>query len=91
MFKGTIGKNFGHRKISKNKKDRNLCVYTVYDNKTDTPVIVDGSPRKCAEAMGMKLSSFYSAITRCNNGENKRWTILGDYVDDIAEEMCAYN
>lgn len=53
-----------------------LKKYTVYDNKTDFPVIVEGTSAECAKAMGIKINSFHSTVTRARNGENKRWTIL---------------
>ena len=38
-------------------------LYTVYDNKTDFPVIVDGTSEECARAMGITLSTFYKFIS----------------------------
>lgn len=63
------------------KNTRAYCVYTVYDNKTDFPVIIDGDARACAYAMGMKLNSFYCAIKRAENKTIKRWTIERHYLD----------
>lgn len=60
---------------------RNFCTYTVYNNETDFPVIVDGKASECAKAMGIALSTFWSNISKCENGICKRWKILKRYVD----------
>ncbi len=49
--------------------------YTVYDNRTDALVIVDGTSRQAAAAMGLTLGSFYSAVTRARQGKRRRWHI----------------
>lgn len=51
--------------------------YTVYNNKTDMPVIVDGTAKECARAMGFKtVGNFYSAVGHARKGVTKKWTIL---------------
>lgn len=51
-------------------------LYTVYDNKTDLPVIVDGTADEAAKVMGIKRASFFSAVSRCRSGERcTRWYI----------------
>lgn len=50
--------------------------YTVYDNRTDFPVIVSGNAYECCEAMGVKPSSFRSLVCRSKKGINKRWTFI---------------
>ena len=47
--------------------------YTVYDNRTDLPIVVEETPERCAEVMGVKLNTFYRAVNRTEGG---RWTIL---------------
>jgi hypothetical protein len=54
--------------------------YTVYDNRTDFPVIVDGNARECAEAMRLTLNSFYCAVNRARSGVIKRWTITSRFI-----------
>lgn len=49
--------------------------YSVWDNRTDEIIIIDGTSKECAEAMGMKLESFYSAVVRAKNGSIKRYAI----------------
>lgn len=60
--------------------------YTVYDNRTDFPIIVGGSARACAKAMGITLESFYNAVDRSRKGKNKRWTILSEWEDEAEKE-----
>ena len=48
--------------------------YTVYDNRTDTPVALCATSNDCAKAMGITVASFYTYLTK----SRKRWTILKD-------------
>ncbi|MBR4077552.1 MAG: hypothetical protein IKK17_02995 [Oscillospiraceae bacterium] len=59
--------------------------YTVYDNKTDLPIIVDGTAKECARAMNRSEASFRSAVTRCEQGKNRRWTIYKSAADELEE------
>lgn len=72
----------GHHK---GKRSRKYCVYTVYRNETDELICLDAEANKAAQAMGISLSSFYSAYSRRNNNTNKKWTILKDFYDEIEE------
>lgn len=67
------------RKTTAEYKEKRLkrakMKYTVYDNKTDFPVIVDGTGEECAKIMGIKYKSFLCAKTP-SHSERKRWTIL---------------
>ena len=47
--------------------------YTVYDNKTDTLVVLCATSEECAAAMGVKIETFYRAV---NNKRWNRWTII---------------
>lgn len=74
-----VSSTFGH---TKGERTRSFCVYTVYNNKTDFPVIVDGEARKCAKAMGITLDSFYCYVDRRKKGRTpKRWYIEKRYID----------
>lgn len=53
--------------------------YTVYDNKTDFPVIVSGTSRECAKAMGIGMSRFWGILS---GQTNKRWFIIREKEDD---------
>lgn len=66
---------------TKGENTRSFIVYTVWDNRTDKCVIVDGEARDCAKAMGLKMSSFYSTVTKVKNGIVGKWTIMARYCD----------
>ena len=55
--------------------------YTVYDNRTDLPVIVCGLAEECADAMGVVVSTFYSYLSPSRKWRGERWTV-------IKEEKC---
>jgi hypothetical protein len=61
-------------------------LYTIYNNKTDMPVIIDGTAEESAKAMKMTLATFYPTVTRAKTGENKKWYVetlrIGDLVDE---------
>lgn len=50
--------------------------YTVYDNKTDMPVIVDGTRKECEKAMGVTANSFHRYRWQNNTGQKCRWKIV---------------
>jgi hypothetical protein len=50
--------------------------YTVYDNKTDFPVIVDGTARECAKIMGITYRTFLCLNAPSHRSKRRRWTIL---------------
>ena len=54
---------------------RNPLLYTVYNNKTDMPVIIDGTAEQAAKAMKMSIKSFYPAVTHAKTGKIKKWHI----------------
>ena len=67
-------------------KGTSRVLYTIYDNRTDMPVIVDGTAEQCAKVMGIKLITFYSYITHTKKGKIKRW-----HIDRIkAQEVEGY-
>lgn len=52
-------------------------VYTVYNNETGFPVIVDGTATECAAAMGLAtVGNFFNTVARVRSGYLKKWTIL---------------
>lgn len=52
-------------------------LYTVYNNNTDMPIIVDGTAAECAAAMGLKtVGNFFNTVVRARSGYLKKWTIL---------------
>ena len=76
-------RNTGHRKIP---GKRGFYRYTVYNNRTDELVILDGTAQECARAMNLTIASFYSAVSRAESGQAKRWFILKEFADDIERE-----
>lgn len=50
-------------------------LYTVWNNKTDEIVIVDGNAVECAKAMGISVRNFYSTVSKNLNGTIAKWTI----------------
>lgn len=66
---------------TKGENTRSFIVYSVWDNRTDRLVILDGEARDCANAMGLKMSSFYSTVTKVKKGIVSRWKIEPRYLD----------
>lgn len=54
--------------------------YTVYDKKTDMPLIIGGTSAECAAAMGLTVPSFYSECSKLKHGklESSKWEIFRD-------------
>ena len=55
-------------------------MYSVYRTKTDTPLVVYGTSKECAKAMGIKLNSFFHYIARVrkNPQTQSKWTVYED-------------
>ena len=66
---------------TKGENTRSFIVYSVWNNKTDELIIIDGEARECAKAMNLTLPSFHSAITNARSGKIKKWTIKERYLD----------
>ena len=49
--------------------------YTVWNNKTDELVILDGTSKECAKAMGITIQSFYSYLCKSKKGKTY-WDIV---------------
>ena len=58
--------------------------YSVYERKTDKPVLIYGTARECVEVMGVTMNTFYIYVTRTNKGIKKRKYDI--YVDDPEED-----
>ena len=50
-----------------------MTLYTVYDNRTDMPIVVDETAERCAQVMGVKLNTFYCAVKQTRG---KRWSVI---------------
>lgn len=62
-------------------------VYTIYDNRTDTPIIVDGEAEACIEALGISSKTFRSLVCRSLAGINKRWTVIKTRKDELDYDL----
>ena len=59
-------------------------LYFVWREKTDE-LVAYGTARECSEKMGIKLSSFYSEVTRTRSGQHKYYKIL---VENLGGDEC---
>ena len=50
-------------------------VYSIWDNKTDELLILDGDASACAARMGLTLGSFGTWVTRMRRRADARYTI----------------
>ena len=50
-------------------------LYSVWNNYTDELIILDGTVKQCADAMGISYKSFHTIRTRLKQGTLKKWTI----------------
>ena len=71
--------NKGHRKGANGRK---FCMYSVYDNKADFPLVVDATAEECAKALKRSVNSFYCLVSRVWKGKIKRYTVLRRFVDE---------
>jgi DNA-binding Xre family transcriptional regulator len=62
--------------------------YTVYDNFTDLPVIVNGTSDECANAMGVAISTFYSYLSPSRKWRGNRWVVIKDGLGLVDDENC---
>ena len=54
--------------------------YSVYDAKTEMPILIYASSKECAKVMGIELHSFYRYLYRMRKGEIKlrKWLVYED-------------
>lgn len=71
--------NKGHRKGT---TGRRFCMYSVYDNRTDFPIVIDAPAPECARTLKRSLNSFYCLVNRVFKGKNKRYAVLRRYLDE---------
>ena len=63
--------------------------YTVYNRRTDFPVIIGGTARECAAAMKISLGRFHTIYTKLKNGHKRatrKWEIFRDDPGDMEIE-----
>jgi hypothetical protein len=42
--------------------------YSVYDRRTDQPIVIHGTAHHCAAVLGVRLKTFYVYISRARKG-----------------------
>ena len=79
----------GTRGRPKGRKNSTHACYTVYDRRTDLPVIIGGTVQECAAAMKISPVSFHPIYTKLKNGNKKatrKWEIFRDDPGDLEVE-----
>lgn len=57
--------------------------YSVYERKTDLPVVIHGTTSECMQAIGVSRSTFYSYVSHTKNGTRKcKYEIFPDEEDE---------
>lgn len=61
--------------------------YSVYYSDTEMPLVLYGTSKQCAEAMGISRHSFYKYISRMRGGKIKlrKWLVYEDEMEDIED------
>lgn len=54
---------------------KGYVAYSVWNNKTDDIVIVDGTAEETAKAMGVTMKSFYTIVSRSKKGILEKYII----------------
>lgn len=70
----------------KRKPYKSRHFYTVYDNRTDELIILDGTAEQCASMLGIAVSSFRTDVTKFRQGILQKWHIevrTSDEADDL--------
>lgn len=71
--------NKGHRKGT---AGRMFCMYSIYDNRTDLPLVIDATAEECARVLKRSVNSFYCMVSRVAKGRNKRYSVLRRHIDE---------
>ena len=45
--------------------------YSIYDVRTDLPIVINATIPQCAKALGLTIGSFYSMASRQKNGRGR--------------------
>ena len=59
-----------------------FCMYSIYDNRTDLPLVIDATAEKCARVLNRSVNSFYCMVSRVAKGKNKRYAVLRRHIDE---------
>lgn len=64
--------------------------YSVYETGTDRPICIHRTAKECADALGIKLNSFYRQIMRARAGKPPQsYEIFIDTDDDDEEDTLS--
>lgn len=57
--------------------------YSVYNRRTDQPIVIHATAAECSEALGIEVRTFYKQITRTRQGmPPKKYEIFTDDEDE---------
>ena len=61
--------------------------YSVYRAKDDMPIVIYGTSQQCADALGIKVKSFYGQVLRSKdeNAGHSKYVVYKDKVEDLEE------
>lgn len=54
---------------------KNYTLYSIWNNKNDEVIIIDGTAKECAYALGTSEETFRSIAIKVKQGVIKKWTI----------------
>lgn len=61
-------------------------MYSVYDRRTEMPIVIYGTAEECAKAMKIEKKSFYSYILRSRRGYKlRRYEVFEDDTEEVIE------
>jgi DNA-binding XRE family transcriptional regulator len=61
-------------------------VYSIYDNKTDEPIVIGGTVEQCAKVLGIRPESFRAYVRR---GKQINRTVIKSYAFEFEETFSA--
>lgn len=68
--------------------------YSVYSRRDDMPIIIHGTSRECAEALGITVNAFYRMVSRTRNrkpdASRRYFVYIDDDEEDDEDEMDLY-
>lgn len=65
----------------------NGYLFSVYRNKDDKLIILDGTARECARAMGLSRTSSFYVILKVRGGQTEKWTIIKTPREVVAAQV----
>ena len=57
-------------------------MYSIYDAKTDLPIVIDATAEECARVLKRSVDSFYCLVSRVRKGKIKRYEVLRRFTDE---------